>query len=201
MESDKHIPLSDLVKRLEEDVEGINSGEATKEEVHDMLVLARELHERLTVLRFKAFEVSNGDPPVAEEAPVEPQAEELTKEIKENVKEDVEADEIIPENQIDLMDAIEDVRVSLAEKHQRKPLSSVGEGLTILERANFTSILFSNDDSSFNDMLDAVDKCNTPDEALGVFRGAIKPSGRKEDIELAQSTFEERIPRIFNGIR
>ena len=194
MESDKHIPLSDLVKRLEEDVEGINSGEATKEEVHDMLVLARELHERLTVLRFKAFEVSNSDHPVAEEAPVEPQAEELIEEI---VEEDVEADEIIPENQIDLMDAIEDVRVSLAEKHQRKPLSSVGEGLTILERANFTSILFSNDDSSFNDMLDAVDKCNTPDEALGVFRGAIKPSGRKEDIELAQSTFEERIPRIF----
>ena len=198
MESNKHIPLSDLVKRLEEDVEGINSGEATKEEVHDMLVLARELHERLTVLRFKAFEVSNGDHPVAEEAPVEPQAEELTEEIiGEIVEEDVEADEIIPENQIDLMDAIEDVRVSLAEKHQCKPLSSVGEGLTILERANFTSILFSNDDSSFNDMLDAVDKCNTPDEALGVFRGAIKPSGRKEDIELAQSTFEERIPRIF----
>ena len=190
MESDKHIPLSDLVKRLEEGVEGINSGEATKEEVHDMLMLARELHERLTVLRFKAFVVSNGDPPVAEEASVEPQAEEY-------VEEDVEADETIPENQIDLMDAIEDVRVSLAEKHQRKPLSSVGEGLTILERANFTSILFSNDDSSFNDMLDAVDKCNTPDEALGVFRGAIKPSGRKEDIELAQSTFEERIPRIF----
>lgn len=198
MESDKHIPLSDLVKQLEEDVEGINSGEATKEEVHDMLVLARELHERLIVLRFKAFEVSNGDHRVAEEAPVEPQAEELTEEIvEEDVDIDVEADETIPENQIDLMDAIEDVRVSLAEKHQRKPLSSVGEGLTILERANFTSILFSNDDSSFNDMLDAVDKCNTLDEALGVFRGAIKPSGRKEDIELAQSTFEERIPRIF----
>ena len=194
MESDKHIPLSDLVKRLEECVEVINSGEATKEEVHDMLMLARELHERLTVLRFKAFEVSNGDYYVAEEASVEPQAEELT---EEYVEEDVEADEIIPENQIDLMDAIEDVRVSLAEKHQRKPLSSVGEGLTILERANFTSILFSNDDSSFNDMLDAVDKCNTPVEALGVFRGAIKPSGRKEDMELAQTTFEERIPRIF----
>ena len=194
MASDRHIPLSDLVKQLEEGVLAINSGEATKEEVNDILLLARELHERLTVLRFKAFEVSNGDYYVAEEASVEPQAEELT---EEYVEEDVEADEIIPENQIDLMDAIEDVRVSLAEKHQRKPLSSVGEGLTILERANFTSILFSNDDSRFNDMLDAVDKCNTPVEALGVFRGAIKPSGRKEDIELAQTTFEERIHRIF----
>ena len=194
MESDKHITLSDLVKQLEEGVLAINSGELTKEEIHDMLLLGREIHERLTVLRFKAFEVSNGDHHVDEEASIEPQAGELT---EEYVEEDVEADEIIPENQIDLMDAIEDVRVSLAEKHQRKPLSSVGEGLTILERANFTSILFSNDDSSFNDMLDAVDKCNTPVEALGVFRGAIKPSGRKEDIELAQTTFEERIPRIF----
>ena len=54
MESDKHIPLSDLVKRLEEGVEVINSGESTKEEAHNMLMLARELHERLTVLHFKA---------------------------------------------------------------------------------------------------------------------------------------------------
>ena len=190
MESDKHIPLSDLVKRLEEGVEGINSGEATKEEVHDMLMLARELHERLTVLRFKAFEVSNCDQTIAKESSVETLIDEVG-------EEESEVDKTTPENQIDLMDAIEDVRVSLAEKHQRKPLSSVGEGLTILERANFTSILFSNNDSSFNDMLDAVDKCNTPVEALGVFRGAIKPSGRKEDIELAQTTFEERIPRIF----
>ena len=61
-----------------------------------MLVLARELHERLTVLRFKAFEVSNGDHRVAEEAPVEPQAEELTEEIvEEDVDIDVEADETI----------------------------------------------------------------------------------------------------------
>ena len=198
MESDKHITLSDLVKQLEEGVFAINSGEATKEEVHDMLLLGREIHERLTVLRFKAFEVSNCDQTIAKEASVETPDEELSKKRGEEVgEEERELDEASTENQIDLMDAIEDVRVSLAEKHQRKPLSSVGEGLTILERANFTSILFSNDDSSFNDMLDAVDKCNTPVEALGVFRGAIKPSGRKEDIELAQTTFEERIPRIF----
>ena len=38
---------------------------------------------------------------------------------------------------------------------------------------------------------------NTPDEALGVFRGAIKPSGRKEDVELAQLTFEEGIPEFL----
>ena len=198
MESDKHITLSDLVKQLEEGVLAINSGELTKEEIHDMLLLGREIHERLTVLRFKAFEVSNCDQTIAKEASVETPDEELSKKRGEEVgEEERELDEASTENQIDLMDAIEDVRVSLAEKHQRKPLSSVGEGLTILERANFTSILFSNDDSSFNDMLDAVDKCNTPDEALGVFRGAIKPSGRKEDIELAQTTFEERIPRIF----
>ncbi len=198
MDSDKHIPLSDLVKRLDKGVVGIDFGKATKEEIHDMLVLARQVHERLAVLRFKAFEEHNGDHPIAMEVSVETSNEEESMEkIEEGGVEEIELDETIPENQIDLMDAIEDVRVSLAEKHQCKPLSSVGEGLTILERANFTSILFSNDDSSFNDILDAIDKCNTPDEALGVFRGAIKPLGRREDVELAQSTFEERIPRIF----
>ena len=147
----------------------MNQGEASSEEVNDLLTIAREIHERLAVVRYKAFELSLSD------------EEEL----------DVETDE----SQIDLIDSIEEV--SLAEKHQYQPLSSVGEGLTILERANFTSILFSNDDLGFNDMLDAVDKCRNTEDATRVFRKAMKPSGRKEDIELAQSTFEERIPRIF----
>ena len=174
MENDKHISLKDLVKSLDQGVKSMNQGEASSEEVNDLLNIAREIHERLAVLRYKAFEAS-----VAEDEKVE----------------DVVLENDTDESQIDLIDSIEEV--SLAEKHQFKPLSSVGEGLTILERANFTSILFSNDDLSFNDMLDAVDKCRNTEDATRVFRKALKPSGRKEDIELAQSTFEERIPRIF----
>ena len=174
MENNKNIPLKDLVKTLDQGVKSMNQGEDSSEDVNNLLTLAREIHERLAVLRHKVFEAS-----VAEEEKVE----------------EVALDNETDESQIDLIDSIEEV--SLAEKHQCKPLSSIGEGLTILERANFTSILFSNDDLSFNDMLDAVDKCRNTEEATRIFRKAMKPSGRKEDIELAQSTFEARIPRIF----
>ena len=172
MEGDKHIPLKDLIARLRNGVDAVNSGEASKEEVSEMLTLSRELHERLAVLRFKAFESYTQE---------------------EQVEED---DECVSDAQIDLIDAIEEV--SLAEEpQQRKPLSSVGEGLTILEKANFTSILFSNDDAGFNDMLDNVDDCNSVDEAKKLFRKSINPYGRKEDVDLAIKSFEERIPRIF----
>ena len=171
MDSENHIPLSDLIKSLSEGVNALNSGDASKEEVHQMLALSRELHERLTVLRFKAFEATA------------------------NSEDSQLKDDVISEAQIDLIDSIEEV--SLAEKHQRKPLSSVGEGLTILERANYTSALYSNDDKKFNDMLDAVDDCGTVEEAMELFRETLNPSGRKEDIESAKTSFEERIPRIF----
>ena len=171
MESDKHITLTDIIKRLSNGLEILNSGEPSKEEVHELLALSRELHERLAVLRFKAFESSA--------------TEELT-----------ECGVDVSETQIDLIDSIKEV--SLAEKHQQKPLSSVREGLTILERANYTSILFSNDDSSFNNMLDEVDLCSSVDDATETFRGCVNPSGIKEDVELAMKAFEDRIPRIFS---
>lgn len=169
MANDKHISLTEIIESLSNGVESINSGDASKEEVHEMLALSRELHEKLAVLRFKAFEAAA-----------------------------LEQEEIIEENdeaQIDLMDSIKEV--SLVEKHQLSPLSSVGEGLTILERANYTSTLFSNDEVKFNDMLDAVDGCGTVNQAVDLFRNSISPSGRKEEVALAMESFEKRIPRIF----
>ncbi len=176
MDFDKHIPLADLMALLSKGINAVNNSYASKEEIQEMLSLSRELHERLAVLRFKAFEASVLDVEATSEAEL--------------------LDEDVSESQIDLIDSIKEV--SLAEKHQHKPLSSVGEGLTILERANYTSILFSNDDTSFNDMLDEIDLCQTVDDATKLFRNSIKPSGRKEDIDFAMNAFEERIPRIFS---
>ena len=170
MANEKHIPLSEIINSLSEGVKSINSGEASKEEVHDMLAMSRELHERLAVLRFKAFEAAASD----------------------DVVEDSEDSD---EAQIDLMDSIKEV--SLVEKHQLTPLSSIGEGLTILERANYTSTLFSNDEVKFNDMLDAVDNCGTVNQAVELFKTSINPSGREEDVKFAMESFEKRIPRIF----
>ena len=45
----------EIIERLRNGVDAVNSSEASKEEVSEMLTLSRELHERLAVLRFKAF--------------------------------------------------------------------------------------------------------------------------------------------------
>tara|TARA_B110000444_G_scaffold222941_1_gene225214 strand:+ start:5611 stop:6141 length:531 start_codon:yes stop_codon:yes gene_type:complete len=174
METEKHIPLKMLAKLLEEGVAEISNGEVSNEKLQELHIKSRDLYERLTVIRHKAYEA-------------------LTLKRDEG-----EQCDTISKSQVNLIDSIEDVRSeSLVEKHQMLPLLSVGEGLTILERANFTSVLFSNSDISFNDMLDAVDNCQNSEEAKEVFKEAINPSGPEEDIALARATFEQRIPRLF----
>ena len=113
----------------------------------------------------------------------------------------VETPEEIDKAQVDLIDSI--AEVSLAEKHLNKPLSSISEGLTILEIANFTSILFKNDGTKFNETLDAVDSCGGREAAYEVFHAAISPKVMKR-ISLMQ---ELRLKTAFkdftltNGIR
>lgn len=187
MNNEKHIPLQELVDQLQAGVSDIDAGNMSNDDVMSLHDKAREFYERLTVLRFKAFEVYS--------TRVEETEEEAAR------------------SQINLIDAIAEVSTqvipktstkvrseSLVEKHLSKPLSSVGEGLTIIERANFTSVLFSNDDSSFNDMLDAVDECGSFEEATEVFEKSIKPIGAKEDVDLAFSSFQKRIPRLFSTL-
>jgi len=174
METEKHIPLKSLAKQLEEGVNELSNGEVSNKSLLELQIKSRDLYERLTVLRHKAYEA-----------------------LALRGEEGGEYD-LISESQVNLIDSIAEVNSeSLAEKHPMLPLSSVGEGLTIIERANFTSVLFSNSDVSFNDMLDAVDDCQNPEEAKDVFQEAINPSGPAEDVALARDSFEQRIPRLF----
>lgn len=172
MQDEQHISIKELAAKLSEGIEAMGSGDTSKEGVHELQDVARELYERLTVLRFKAFENK------VEEVEIEEEEEE----------ED--------ENQIDLIDSI--AEVSLAEKHLNKPLSSISEGLTILEIANYTSILFKNDGTKFNETLDAVDGCGGREEAYKLFQAAISPEGHEEDIAHARVSFENRIQRLYS---
>lgn len=169
MQDEQHISIKALAEKLSEGITQLGSGDTSKEGVHELQDVARELYERLTVLRFKAFES------------------------KELVDEDLSEED---EAQIDLIDSI--AEVSLAEKHLNKPLSSISEGLTILERANYTSILFSNDGSNFNDILDAIDGCNGREEAYKLFLSSIIPEGHEEDIAHAKVSFANRIQRLYS---
>ena len=188
MGDEKHIPLENLAAQIEQGVRELQSGNLSKEGMEHLQIKSRDLHERLTILRFKAFEAMVR----------------LDEDVSFN-KED--------ESQTNLIDSIAEVtaidtpkktkkkrdRKSLAESLQTLPLSSIGEGLTILDRANFTSTLFSNDTKNFNDMLDSVDACSHFEAACDVFNNSIKTEGTKPEIESAIQGFKMRITRRFQS--
>jgi hypothetical protein len=188
MGDEKHIPLENLAAQIEQGVRDMQSGNLSKEGMEHLQIKSRDLHERLTILRFKAFEAMVR----------------LDEDLSFN-KED--------ESQTNLIDSIAEVtaietpkkskkkrgRKSLAESLQSLPLSSIGEGLTILDRANFTSTLFSNDTTNFNDMLDSIDACSHFEAACDVFNNSIKTEGTKPEIESAIQGFKMRITRRFQS--
>ena len=192
MSRKKYISLEELVSQLDNNVRDLKIGKLSTEEIIEMHALSRSLYERITVLRYKAFETAsqNGE-----------EGENLI---------NPEIDEESGKSQTDLISSIEEVTGappknanlkvrSLAESLQSAPLNSIGEGLTILDRANFTSTLFSNDNIKFNDMLDLVDKCNNIKSAEKVFNSSIKTRGTSNEIEAALDSFYKRINRRFQS--
>jgi hypothetical protein len=189
MANDKHIPLEELAAQIEQAVRDMQSGNISKEDVERLHIQSRDLHERLTVLRFKAFEAIVQSDDNSENLDLNPENKSQTNLI-DSIAEATASD--VPK------ESMGDPREkSLAESLQSLPLSSIGEGLTILDRANFTSTLFSNDATSFNDMLDSIDACSNFDSALGVFNNSIRTDGTEPEIESVVKAFEVRITRRF----
>ena len=192
MSREKYISLEELVSLLEKNVRDLKVGKLTSKDIVDMHTSSRNLYERITVLRYKAFEdlSQNG-----------------------NEGDDIinhEIDEKSEKSQTDLISSIEEVTgeppkksklkiTSLAESLQSVPLNSIGEGLTILDRANFTSTLFSNDNIKFNDMLDLVDQSHNIKDAIKAFNSSINTRGTSHEIEAALDSFVKRINRRFQS--
>jgi hypothetical protein len=192
MSRKKYISLEELVSQLDNNVRDLKIGKLSTEEIIEMHALSRSLYERITVLRYKAFETVSQNGGEGENI------------INSGIDEESE------KSQTDLISSIEEVTGappknanlkvrSLAESLQSAPLNSIGEGLTILDRANFTSTLFSNDNIKFNDMLDLVDKCNNIKSAEKVFNSSIKTRGTSNEIEAALDSFYKRINRRFQS--
>ena len=70
-----------------------------------------------------------------------------------------EKGEAEPPTQVDLLSSIGEL--TLAEKLALQPLSSVAEGMSILDRAQFTSTLFGGDEEVFSTLLSKLSKAHT----------------------------------------
>ena len=56
MSRKKYISLEELVSQLDNNVRDLKIGKLSTEEIIEMHALSRSLYERITVLRYKAFE-------------------------------------------------------------------------------------------------------------------------------------------------
>lgn len=97
--------------------------------------------------------------------------------------------------QVDLLSSIGEL--TLAEKLALQPLSEVSEGLSILDRAQFTSVLFSGEEHVFGTLLSKLARASTQEEAFAMFQEALCPRGEEEEIETLKADFAKRIMRTF----
>ena len=158
---------------------------------------ARHLHEGAIMRRHlnaleeqqKAVQAqADLDEPPAQAPPVNPVNRLLTAE--ERGKPDT-----LPEQQVDLLSSIGEL--TLAEKLALQPLSSVAEGMSILDRAQFTSVLFSGEEKIFSALLAKLERAATQEEAMAMFQETLSPRGEDAEVEQLQEAFAKRIVRTF----
>jgi hypothetical protein len=87
--------------------------------------------------------------------------------------------------------------MTLAEKLALQPLSSVAEGMSILDRAQFTSVLFSGEEEIFSALLAKLERAATQEEAMAMFQETLSPRGEDAEVEQLQEAFAKRIVRTF----
>ena len=100
-----------------------------------------------------------------------------------------------PDAQVDLLSSIGEL--TLAEKLALQPLANVADGLSIVDRAQFTSTLFSGEEAVFSNLLTKLARASTQEEALALFEEAMCPREDSEDLEALKEAFVKRILRTF----
>jgi len=100
-----------------------------------------------------------------------------------------------PDSQVDLLSSIGEL--TLAEKLALQPLSDVSEGMSIVDRAQFTSVLFSGEEEVFSALLTKLARAATQEEALAQFQEALSPRGEDVEVDALKEEFAKRIMRTF----
>ncbi|MGB1383871.1 MAG: hypothetical protein ACPG66_04055 [Flavobacteriales bacterium] len=99
------------------------------------------------------------------------------------------------EAQVDLLSSIGEM--TLAEKLALQPLSNVADGMSIVDRAQFTSVLFSGEEEVFSTLLEKLSRSATQEEAFALFREALSPRGEDPEVDALKEEFAKRIVRTF----
>ena len=160
--------------------------EATRD-LHEGAVVRKALHlPKVPTAPEETSEGHEGDPSW-DAPPAEPQVNRL---LTPEERGDAPA-----ESQVDLLSSIGEL--TLAEKLALQPLGSVAEGMSILDRAQYTSVLFSGEEEVFSTLLEKLSRASTQEEALAMFQEALAPRGEDKEVEGLKESFAKRIMRTF----
>ena len=168
---------TDLIREFEE---------ATRH-LHEGAIMRRHLNALEEQQRAVQAQAELDEPP-AQAPPVNPVNRLLTAEKRGEP-------DTLPEQQVDLLSSIGEL--TLAEKLALQPLSSVAEGMSILDRAQFTSVLFSGEEKIFSALLAKLERAATQEEAMAMFQETLSPRGEDAEVEQLQEAFAKRIVRTF----
>ncbi|MEE2838762.1 MAG: hypothetical protein VYD51_07960 [Bacteroidota bacterium] len=168
---------TDLIREFEE---------ATRH-LHEGAIMRRHLNALEEQQRAVQAQAEQDEPP-AQAPPVNPVNRLLTAEKRGEP-------DTLPEQQVDLLSSIGEL--TLAEKLALQPLSSVAEGMSILDRAQFTSVLFSGEEKIFSALLAKLERAATQEEAMALFQETLSPRGEDAEVEQLQEAFAKRIVRTF----
>lgn len=152
----------------------------------------RELHEGAVVR--KARDLAS---PSSENAPrqdLEVESEDAPVNRLLTAEERGEPEEVA-EAQVDLLSSIGEM--TLAEKLALQPLSNVADGMSIVDRAQFTSVLFSGEEEVFSTLLERLSRSATQEEAFALFQEALSPRGEDPEVDALKEEFAKRIVRTF----
>jgi hypothetical protein len=69
--------------------------------------------------------------------------------------------------------------------------------MSILDRAQFTSVLFSGEEEIFSALLAKLERAATQEEAMAMFQETLSPRGEDAEVEQLQEAFAKRIVRTF----
>jgi hypothetical protein len=69
--------------------------------------------------------------------------------------------------------------------------------MSIVDRAQYTSVLFSGDEAVFSALLAKLQRASTQEEAMALFAESMVLRGEGEEVESMKEAFAKRIMRTF----
>lgn len=205
-----------ILDELHKMSEALESGSLETDDVLKMTELTRQLHERMIVIQYKAFEETvQTDRRNAEAEVHTPQTEkEYAPDVKTEETEETDSENRVAEefevspNQISLIDSIEEISemekslnetfhgeggASLAQKLNKKPIENLKTAISINQRFLFTSRLFDDDKEAFESAVEKLNSFTSYLEADDYVQNNLK---RKFEWEMKNPTVKEMMELI-----